>query len=163
MKSELVRGMTRKEYSRVWRIANREKERARLRVAYLANRESILARQKQQYYEDLERSRAYGRECAQRYIAKNREKNRERTTRWRRANPGHKTLLVARRRAAKKAAVCDCCAPVSFKFIYLQARSLKMHVDHIQPLAKGGKHCLRNLQLLEPIANLRKGARYAEA
>jgi 5-methylcytosine-specific restriction endonuclease McrA len=38
-----------------------------------------------------------------------------------------------------------------------------MHVDHVQPLAKGGKHCLRNLQLLDPIENRRKGARWAEA
>jgi 5-methylcytosine-specific restriction endonuclease McrA len=38
-----------------------------------------------------------------------------------------------------------------------------MHVDHVRPLAKGGKHCLHNLQLLTPLENMRKGAKWAEA
>lgn len=89
---------------------------------------------------------------------------------WRKSNPGKlptywakwNPVCNAKRRAAKAEAACACCAPLSFKFIYQQARALKMHVDRIRPIAKGGKHCLRNLQLLEPAENLRKGARYAE-
>jgi len=81
--------------------------------------------------------------------------------RWNRANRPKRLLEVRRRQAQQRAALCSCCAPISFKLIYQQARSLKMHVDHVQPLAKGGKHCLRNLQLLEPIENIRKGARWA--
>ena len=42
------------------------------------------------------------------------------------------------------------------------ARSLKMEVDHVRPLAKDGIHCLRNLQLLEPSENRRKSANYPE-
>jgi 5-methylcytosine-specific restriction endonuclease McrA len=31
------------------------------------------------------------------------------------------------------------------------------HIDHIIPLSKGGKHTISNIQLVEPIENLRKG------
>jgi 5-methylcytosine-specific restriction endonuclease McrA len=33
------------------------------------------------------------------------------------------------------------------------------HIDHIVPIAKGGTSERRNLQLLAPICNLRKGAK----
>ena len=46
------------------------------------------------------------------------------------------------------------------KELYLKARKLGMHVDHIKPLAKGGEHCLSNLQLLSPEENMKKGAKY---
>jgi hypothetical protein len=34
----------------------------------------------------------------------------------------------------------------------------KFHVDHITPLAAGGKHCHTNLRVIPAIDNLRKGA-----
>jgi hypothetical protein len=34
----------------------------------------------------------------------------------------------------------------------------KFHVDHINPLAAGGKHCHTNLRVIPAIDNLRKGA-----
>jgi len=33
-----------------------------------------------------------------------------------------------------------------------------MHVDHIIPISKGGKHDVCNLQLLEASLNLKKGS-----
>lgn len=44
---------------------------------------------------------------------------------------------------------------------FMQAMSLgdKFHVDHIVPLAKGGKHCADNLQVIPAICNLRKGVK----
>ncbi len=35
---------------------------------------------------------------------------------------------------------------------------LKIHVDHIVPLSKGGKHVFENLQLLDARENMWKGA-----
>lgn len=35
------------------------------------------------------------------------------------------------------------------------------HVDHVQPLSKGGMHTSNNLQVIPAIDNLRKGAKYA--
>lgn len=34
---------------------------------------------------------------------------------------------------------------------------LKMHVDHVRPLAKGGRHVFENLQILDALENMRKG------
>jgi len=48
------------------------------------------------------------------------------------------------------------------KKLYMQAKELGMHVDHIKPISKGGEHRLINLQLLTPEENLRKGAKYEE-
>ena len=47
--------------------------------------------------------------------------------------------------------------------VYAEAQELeaifgvKLHVDHIKPLSKGGKHELRNLQILTARDNLIKG------
>lgn len=49
---------------------------------------------------------------------------------------------------------------MAIKELYKKAQKLGMHVDHIKPLAKGGEHCLSNLQLLTPEQNLKKGASY---
>ena len=120
------------------------------------------------------------REAKKDWLARNPGKNAEHCKNFRRKHPEKAAALVTawkkahperardialrgvnRRRARKQAALCECCAPVSFRFIYLQARGLKMEVDHVQPLAKGGKHCLRNLQLLDLTENRRKGARWS--
>jgi len=34
------------------------------------------------------------------------------------------------------------------------------HLDHIQPLSKGGQHSYDNVQVSHPVCNLRKGASY---
>jgi 5-methylcytosine-specific restriction endonuclease McrA len=77
--------------------------------------------------------------------------------------PEKESAHCAKRRAAKKAALCGCCSPADFAKLYKRARLLGMHVDHIKPLAKGGKHCIKNLQLLTPVENMRKGAKWKEA
>jgi 5-methylcytosine-specific restriction endonuclease McrA len=86
---------------------------------------------------------------------------------WKHANPeqaaGIASAGVRRYQARKASALCDCCATISFKFSYLQAKALGMEVDHIRPLSKGGKHCLRNLQLLERHDNRVKHAKWEAA
>jgi 5-methylcytosine-specific restriction endonuclease McrA len=137
---------------KAWTKANRERVNAQARAWYHRNAAAVKAK--------------YGAKCRKRaavWARANRERAAGKSRAWRKANPEYRNYLNARTRARKRAGACSCCAPISFKFIYLQARSLKMHVDHVHPLAKGGKHCLRNLQLLEPIENIRKGARWAEA
>lgn len=44
-------------------------------------------------------------------------------------------------------ALCTCCSFSSFYTIYSKS-SQTIHIDHIVPLAAGGKHCLDNLQAL---------------
>ncbi len=83
---------------------------------------------------------------------------------WNAKNPAKLLVNVRKRQAMQRGAVCDCCqtedAKANFVLTYALARRLKMHVDHVRPLAKGGKHCLLNLQLLTPTDNRRKGAKW---
>jgi 5-methylcytosine-specific restriction endonuclease McrA len=43
---------------------------------------------------------------------------------------------------------CDCCVPKDFIAIYREAGLIDAEVDHIVALALGGKHCVKNLQVL---------------
>ena len=101
------------------------------------------------------------------YRAANPDKERERNRRWRHKNPGVAAAKVGRRRArlatgtglswfdrAEIAAIYD----------ISKARSVQTgvphHVDHVVPLAKGGPHHPRNLQVLVAQDNQRKGAKW---
>ena len=151
--------MTSTERSKAWRLANPDRYRAYNRKRVVSGENARTCREWRAA--NLEKARALDRARYQSLARKEAAKATRR--RWGKANRLKRLLERRHRIAVQKGATCDCCAPISFKFIYLQARSLKMHVDHVHPLAKGGKHCLRNLQLLEPIENIRKGARWAEA
>jgi HNH endonuclease len=159
---------------RAWYVANREKLRAannkwkaentaKIQAAnaayYAANTEKVHVANNKWRAANPERVKATG---AAWRIA-NRERKKAQNRAWRLANPARDTATLARRRARKLAQTCGCCAPWSFKFIYAQGRALGMHVDHVKPLAKGGLHCLKNMQLLSPLDNQRKSARYVEA
>lgn len=92
--------------------------------------------------------------------AANKDKLRSYWAKW---NP----VCNAARRANKKAANCNCCqtpdGKANMALVYAIGRKLGLHVDHVKPLAKGGRHCLHNLQYLTPLDNLRKGAKWQEA
>ena len=131
-----------KAYMRKWRAENHAHIRAYDRAWRKANPDKIRPSQK-------------------RWTAANRERVNAQSRAWYARNKAQALAATRRMQARKRGAKCDCCAPISFKFIYLQARSLKMEVDHVQPLSKGGKHCLRNLQLLERHDNRVKHAKWA--
>ncbi len=83
---------------------------------------------------------------------------------WNGKNPAKLLANTRKRQAMQKNALCDCCqtedGKANFTLTYSLARKLGLHVDHVKPLAKGGLHCLHNLQLLPPLENLRKGAKW---
>jgi 5-methylcytosine-specific restriction endonuclease McrA len=99
------------------------------------------------------------------YQEANQERHRARTAAWVRANPDKHAAHGRNRHAKKKAAEgshtsediqriyqaqygkCACCKTKVGK---------KYHVDHIQPLAKGGSNAPRNLQILCGPCNIRK-------
>lgn len=73
---------------------------------------------------------------------------RDKSRRWRKANPDAVKAKYAARRAKEKEAQCSCCKPRHFRKVYAQATFGIHEVDHIVPLALGGAHCVKNLQIL---------------
>lgn len=145
-----------------WRSANLEKARASARKWAQNNKEKmrLCGRTKEQDRERAKLRRMLNpeaiRKIARRSWKKNIEANRARrkaNTARRRAAPGcfTKEDVISIRAAQKgKCAICR----VSLGRSY--------HVDHIVPIAKGGTHNRRNLQLLCAPCNIAKGAKVPE-
>jgi hypothetical protein len=142
-----------------WRADNKAQTKAAGAAYYAANPDKVHAANNKWRAANPERVKAGGAA----WRAANKERKKAQNRAWVLANPGNATAILARRRAKILEQTCSCCAPWSFKFIYAQARALGMHVDHVKPLAKGGSHCLRNMVLLAPLDNMRKGAKYPAA
>jgi hypothetical protein len=123
-------------------------------------------RLKQRGSECVECSRIEARKRMRVGRERNPEPYRERDRRRYAANPNRrKKKNLARyaahenmRRARKLQQTCTCCTPEQFKELYAVAHALGCHVDHKEPLALGGLHCLRNLQLLTSEQHLAKTA-----
>jgi 5-methylcytosine-specific restriction endonuclease McrA len=97
-----------------------------------------------------ERRRAKAVEWTRKYRANNPEKVKE----WAQRRAGRKldklpygTIPKLRSQQRNKCAICS------------KKLSKDWHVDHIMPLARGGKHKPKNLQILCPPCNLAKSAR----
>jgi len=109
----------------------KERKSAQAKIYYQENKERLLAQQKEYY-----------------------EKNKELWTvkaHKRRANglPSHVSIEDIRKLKALQKNKCPVC----------KVELVKHHLDHIQPLSKGGKHEPDNLQLLCPTCNLNKHAK----
>ncbi|WP_461572019.1 hypothetical protein [Sulfuricaulis sp.] len=97
------------------------------------------------------------------YLKKWREKNRDRfragLKAWRQNNPVDVLLDRMKRKRSLRQAIPSWADKDLIRDMYFEGRYHRMHVDHIIPL-KGknvcGLHWEGNLQLLEPIDNLRK-------
>jgi hypothetical protein len=147
---ECIRAIT-----KAWTNDNRSRRNAGRRIWRAANRETLNAKLRNWHTVNPDKSRAWDMAHPDRRRAISRN--------WKTAHPEQRAIDGGRRRGRQRNQTCGCCAPWSFKFIYAQGRSLGMHVDHVKPLAKGGLHCLKNMQLLSPLDNQRKSARYVEA
>ena len=90
--------------------------------------------------------------------AANPEIFRERNRQWKRANRDAVYADVNARRALKRGQRCNCCSSAALRNIYLRAQLRHANVDHKKPLAIGGKHCCKNLQILSPAAHRAKTA-----
>src|ERR1035437_9456740 len=123
--------MTSAERSKRWRALNPERKRVYARAGGAAHPDRSRYRPAQRVWTAAHRPRVNAQALA-----------------WYYRNKAIVLANVRLRQARQKAALCECCAPADFKFIYLLARRLKKEVDHVQPLSKGGKHCFHNLQFL---------------
>jgi 5-methylcytosine-specific restriction endonuclease McrA len=152
-----------KRYSKTPRA--REKHRQQMRIYVAKNREQERLRTAQWRKDNPEKEISVRRAC---YV-KNREKRIAASKAWILSNPeAHAAYSVeskARRRAgggrlpkgykkvlfAKQDGLCAAC--------HCDLNSSGQQIDHIIAIARGGRHCVENVQLLCPLCNRRKNAR----
>ena len=97
------------------------------------------------------------------YRSRNREKLNAETRKWKSENPAKRNANLAKRRATKLQATPSWANKDALYAIYKEAHKLGKHVDHIIPLSSPtvcGLHWEGNLQLLDPIENMRKSNHY---
>ena len=145
-----------------WVKANPEKQRVSGAAWIKANPERKRAAHAAWAKANPEKIRAYN----VAWSKANREKKRAIFVAWSKANPEKTRLRSAKRRAAKlKALSPDANKAFVAGFYAIASRVSKClgishDVDHIVPLALGGSHCHRNLQVIPASWNYRKHARY---
>lgn len=163
------------EAKRAYVLANREQEQARVDAWVAANRERS-AEIKRAWRERnptpkkprtlipaetkkaraMERVAQWRRDNPTRYIEAGRA--------YRAANPDVVRAHQIRRRRGVECATPPWADKAAIRQIYLKAKALGMHVDHIIPIKGGavcGLHVPENLQLLTAAENHKKGNRYA--
>ena len=158
--TELVLAINKRSLSR-----NLEKVRARKAEAYQRDRERVLARATEYASKHKAEKRAYDRM----YREMNADKLREMKAAWIAGNQALikavKLSYKARRRAAEKAgdssrAIKDWIGRQQLVCRWCEADCRdNFHVDHIEPLSRGGAHAVSNLCIACPPCNLRKNAR----
>lgn len=164
--------MTRTEYHRQWRAANREKYRAyhreygrkhrvRLAAQAKARGDDPVTRVREWRKKNLEHRRKYERQ----YRAKNKAKIAAISSAWTKRNAGQVNAYTALRRASKANATPKWLTDEQrrqMKAIYSEAKRVGGEVDHIVPLNGEtfcGLHVPWNLQILPRPENRRKGNR----
>lgn len=146
------------------------------------NRDSILDRKRQYYLENTDKCKGKSQEWYKnnrdRAIAMNKmwhEKNKDRAKelnkKWVANNLDKRRLVSALSDSKRRAKIKDGCVSIDIKDTLLNSQNglckicgvnladVKIHIDHIMPLSKGGKHDDANLQLLCSSCNLKKSSK----
>lgn len=140
-------------------------ECAAIRASSHRNADLAASRAKEKAYKDsrIEQTRKLARENMARQRERNPEKFRERDrTRYSgksRTKQSTRAALQRRRELNKKKQVCACCGNTAFSEMYAFAAAVGGQVDHIVPVVMGGRHCLKNLQVLSVEDHARKTAK----
>lgn len=167
------------EYAREYNLKNRDRMCAQKRQYYRENSEDWVNRRAENSDKIREYSKAYKSKNKDRYNAwrrawkaLNKEKVAKYYAEYNAKNPKHRDLGNRRRRARLVAAEGNHTAHdvelifsmqsgkcASCKKKLNKSGDQKFHVDHINPLARGGSSWPYNLQCLCPSCNLRKSAK----
>lgn len=143
-----------KEGVRKWRNKNVCKLRQLARIKYQRAKSK-----------DQKKLRENRRIAAQKWRLKNPNLAVERQRKWRMKNAAKTVAYVQKREALRISAMPADFWQAAVDQLYESAERLtrclgiEHQVDHIWPLAKGGSHCHRNLQILPAKINQRKSAR----
>lgn len=168
LKPESRDKMLRSQRSRYW--ANREKELGREKTYYMENGESILFRQAASVNKERKNRRARDNwlenretelERGRAYYAANPDKVASRIKEWRRRNPERIKNYWAERRV--KTSGIDFSSIVGRMEVYghtcVYCGAPYDHIDHVIPIARGGRHIAANLRPACKKCNLRKGSK----
>lgn len=137
-------------YDKAWKLSNKEKVKEYAKTWRLANVEK-------------------DKEIRKRWRLKNIEKEKQQAKVWNAANPELLKLKRHRRRAIIRNASGILSKDIINRLMILQKelcvvckvslKEVKYHLDHIQPLSKGGTNNDENVQLLCQSCNCSKGAK----
>lgn len=95
-------------------------------------------------------------EKIQKHYYKNAEKYKKRIKKWAEDNPEKRAKNVRNSYAINKGYTrCKCCKIEDIN-TFLSECPVDCHVDHIQNVKQGGKHCLKNLRYLKISDHCRK-------
>jgi CRISPR/Cas system Type II protein with McrA/HNH and RuvC-like nuclease domain len=141
---------------------NIEENRLKARKYREENKEKDRIRKKKYAIENPEKIKAILRKSNE----KNSKKRVERARKWKKANPEKVKATRENRRAAMKNSRGKISGDLLEKLYLLQKGKCaccgtplngKYHIDHIMPLKLGGDNSPSNIQLLNPLCNMRKG------
>lgn len=150
---------------RRWRERNPERSRENTRRSVALWREKHPEREKEIKRRYYERHREDVKEKSRAARAADPEKDRQRSKDWARRNPEQALAISRNKKARKRKAEGSHTAKDISRIRELQSDRCAVcktelsaggHVDHIQPLSKGGSNLPKNLQLLCAPCNMQK-------
>jgi 5-methylcytosine-specific restriction endonuclease McrA len=122
-----------------YKIENKEKIAAQRKIYNAKNAKQIAAQRKEWWSENKEKMSAYYKKHSARYAARNARRHAMKLN----ATPPDADLKVIQEFYKSAHRVSKCLG-------------IPMHVDHVQPLSKGGLHIESNLRVISATENLRK-------
>jgi 5-methylcytosine-specific restriction endonuclease McrA len=152
-----------------WAKANRERVRMNARKWQKANSDRVAENARKWREENPEKAI----ESRRRWREANPEKEAERGRRWLEANSEKSRIRCQDRRAKKKGNGGKLSKDIAQRLIILQKGKCACgcsalldktgyHLDHIMPIALGGKNDDTNVQLLTPTCNRKKSAKHPD-
>jgi 5-methylcytosine-specific restriction endonuclease McrA len=162
--------------SRKYYIKNRDRILAQDKIRHQKNKEESRKRYQEKKEKIKEQHARYRKEnpskmkkCRTRWQKNNTEKSRAATARWYKENPEKTKAINHNNRARRAACEGKLSSGIAERLLAFQKNrcavcraSLKRagyHLDHVIPLARGGKNVDRNIQLTCPKCNQKKHAK----